>query len=129
MTRSKINWDEWRTPLGAPDEFGIVYESWSPFHAGGIAVFDSFESRDRAIVALKEAGAHYWTTFKDVNGPGLSWAMRTGPMCDSRSKNPRLASVRRAKANERARADFQRSLFRNPGYDLVNEPIIESRWA
>lgn len=44
----------------------------------GIAVFDTREDRAEAIEVLKWMGAKYWTEYQDLQGPGLSWSLKTG---------------------------------------------------
>lgn len=106
----------------------ITWETDTNAHDSGIAVFDSRESRTEAVEWLTYLGYRYFTEYQDANGPGLSYAWRCGPQVRP-SRRERLPSVQRARRDERARSAFQRSLFRNPGYDLVNDPVRESRYA
>lgn len=50
----------------------------------GIAVFESFAARDDAVLALREEGYNYFTPYRDVQGPGLSYARQHGPRRDAR---------------------------------------------
>jgi hypothetical protein len=44
----------------------------------GTAIFEDEDTRDDAVSVLRELGYNYFTRFRDVNGPGLSYACQRG---------------------------------------------------
>lgn len=110
-------------------EFGIIWDSHRESSSRvntstdkrltpmGMTIFESVEAREEAMAVLRSLGYTYMTTYRDVHGPGLSWSERCGPMLRP-SASKRLPSHQRAIAWDRNRPN----LYRNPGYDLVNDP-------
>ncbi len=136
------------------DEFGITWESKAgrsntlprcptdKMRWGGMVIFDSPESRSVAIDALQDEGYQYFVEYRDAQGWGLSFCLNYGnASCVFKSggqrgygrirpeARDRLPSVQRENRWARRHAAAQATLYRNPAYDLVNEPYFEPPYS
>lgn len=136
VERAKDRYDEVILVDRGADDLGIVWDSVASHAAAppalrhrpqtdwsGTAVFATREHRDAAMRVLRDDfGARYLTDYRDAQGYGLSWAIRAGGPAIRREARDRLPSAQRVRAQDAARSRFQASLYRNPAYDLVNDP-------
>ena len=104
-------------------DHGIVWESGDDGlrkrRDMGLAVFETTEARTAAVEWLTFLGYRYFTTYRDAQGAGLSYAWRCGTPMRPAARE-RLPSVQRARRNERARQRFAAHIYKPPSYDPVH---------